>query len=173
MEVFVEMFKISVPALVVGAITWLMLKRFFDAEMVKRREEARMAAQQHIFSVRLQAYERMVLYLERINPNSLIMRVYKNGMSGRLLHAELLRNIREEYEQHLSQQVYISSGSWELIKNAKEETVKLVNIAAQHVETEGDGLQLSTHIIRVADKTGKLPTQVAIDFIKKEIRKLF
>jgi hypothetical protein len=94
-------------------------------------------------------------------------------MSAKLLQAELLKAIRTEYEHNLSQQVYVSPGAWELIKNAKEETIKLVNTAAINVSDEASGVDLGKLILEVSMNIEKMPTQVALDYVKQEARQLF
>lgn len=70
--------------------------------------------------LRLQAAERFALYLERINPGRLVMRLHRSGMTAAMLQNEILRTIREEFDHNLSRQVYVSEGAWELIKNARQ-----------------------------------------------------
>jgi hypothetical protein len=123
--------------------------------------------------IRLQAYERLTLFLERITPGNLISRVHKSGMSAKLLQAELLKAIRTEYEHNLAQQIYISPGAWELIKNAKEETIKLINTAAINVSDEASGVDLGKLVLEVSMSIEKMPTQIALDYLKQESRQLF
>lgn len=123
--------------------------------------------------MRLQAYERMAIFLERINPNILITRTYKSGMSSRLLQSELTKMIRTEFEHNLSQQIYMSNHSWEMVKTAKEEITKLVNISSSKLPATATGVELSQTILQISQQIEKLPTQVALEYIKKEIGQIF
>jgi hypothetical protein len=76
--------------------------------------------------IRLQAYERVALFLERINPNSLVMRMHKPGMSARQLQSDLLQIVRAEFEHNMAQQIYMSPAAWKAIRAAKEETIKIL-----------------------------------------------
>jgi hypothetical protein len=127
MDISLQILLTVLPVLFVSVSTYYLIKGFFDNEDKRRKAELKMGNKELITPVRLQAYERVVLFLERITPNSLVMRVYKNGMSAKLMQAELIKSIRSEYEHNMSQQVYMSNQAWEVVKTAKEETVKLIN----------------------------------------------
>lgn len=173
MEQFLEILKYILPSLVVLGTSYLLVERFIENERHHRNMVYRRESQGLTTPVRLQAYERLVLFLERISTNALIMRVHKSGMSAKLLQAELLKAIRTEYEHNLAQQIYVSPAAWELIKNAKEETIKLINTAAINVPEEASGVDLGKLVLEVSMKIDKMPTQVAIDYLKQEARQIF
>ena len=129
--------------------------------------------QKIILPLRLQAYERIILFLERISPNNLIMRLNKPEMSSIQLQSALIKTIREEFEYNLSQQLYISFKGWEVVKNAKEETIKLINVASGKIPETASAGELVKIIFDVALEKDRLPVDVAIDEIKKEIQKVF
>jgi len=173
MDELFELLKIIFPALIVFGATYFLIKNFLENESRKRLTDIRQANQSIVTPIRLQAYERITLFLERIAPNSLVMRVYRNGMSAKLLHGELIKTIREEFEHNISQQIYMSNAAWEVVRTAKEETTKLVNIAANSIQDSATGLELSQKIIEISGQLKKLPTQVAVEAIKKEIGQAF
>jgi hypothetical protein len=123
-----------------------------------------------LLPLRLQACERFVLFLERINPNNLLLRVSQPGQGARELQALLIRTIREEFEYNLSQQLYVSQGTWELIRSAKEEAISLVNRAADRLPEGTDASDLSRAILDLSMERDKLPSAKAIDAVKTEIR---
>lgn len=173
MDALFELLKILLPSLVVFGTCYFLIKNFLENDSKKRMIEIRQANQGLVTPIRLQAYERITLFLERITPNSLVMRVYRNGMSAKLLHAELVKTIREEFEHNISQQIYMSNTAWEVVRTAKEEITKLVNIAASSVPEGASGMELSQKIIEVSAQVKRLPTLVAVEAIKKEIAKTF
>ena len=93
-----------------------------DNKQKKRLLELKKDERKVITPIRLQAYERSTLFLERISPEALIPRVHKNGMSARQLQQEMLNDVRREFDHNLSQQMYMSDQVWMVIKKAKEET---------------------------------------------------
>lgn len=164
---------IILPSLIVFLTAFYTLKKFMDNEQKKRLLELRKDTQKVITPIRLQAYERATLFLERISPDALVTRVHKNGMGARLLQAELLKTVRSEFDHNLSQQIYMSDNAWARVKNAKEEIIKLVNLASSKVKDDGSGIDLSKIILKVSLQVEKLPTQAALEYIKKEIRQSF
>lgn len=171
--VLLDIFKILLPCLVVFAAAYFTVRNFLDTETKRRLAEIRLANQSVVTPVRLQAYERIAIFLERINPNILVTRVHKSGMSARLLQSELTKVIRTEFEHNLSQQIYMSNHSWEMVKTAKEEITKLVNVAASKLPDTATGVELSQMILQVAQQIDKMPTQVALEYIKKEVGQVF
>ncbi len=161
------------PAAAVFGTSYYLIKRFLESESKRRNVELRMNNQNLVAPVRLQAYERIVLFLERITPTSLVMRASMNGINAHQLHTEILKTIRTEFDHNISQQIYISVKAWELVKTAKDETTKLINIAASKVQPTASGMELSQTIIEISSQLSKLPTQVAAEVIKKEIAQLF
>ncbi|MCE3279184.1 MAG: hypothetical protein K0S44_1375 [Bacteroidetes bacterium] len=102
----------------------------------------------------------------------MVMRVNKNT-SASIFQAELLKTIRSEFEHNLSQQIYMSTKSWEAVVKAKEETIKIINVSASKVTAESTGMELAQTILAVSAQLTVLPTHAAIDTIKKEIGKEF
>lgn len=164
---------ITIPSVVVFLTAYLLIKKFFDAEHARSRAEMIKNNRKVIAPLQIQAYERVVLLLERISPGSLIMRVHQTGMSARLLQSELVKNIRQEYEHNMAQQIYISSEGWEMVKTAKEEAVRMVNICASKMKDDATGVDLSTMIFEIAGQMDRLPTEITIDFLKQELRSKF
>jgi hypothetical protein len=128
---------------------------------------------QTILPLRLQAYERFVLFLERIHPSNLVLRLNSPELSALQLQSLLVRTIREEFEYNLSQQLYVSDNSWELIKNAKEETIAMINNACSGLPEEAHSADLVKSVFEMAVARGKLPVETALGEIKKELQKLF
>lgn len=168
-----ELLKFILPSVVVFLTVFYVLKQYFESEDKKRRLDIRQSNQKTITPLRLQSYERLVLFLERVSPENLVIRMHKNGMSGKLMHSELLKTIRSEFEHNLSQQVYVSNGAWDLVKQSKEETIKLINLSASQVNDDATGMDLSQAILQNVTNIGKLPTQVAIEYLKQEVRQFF
>jgi hypothetical protein len=167
-----ELLKIILPSGIVFLTTYYLVKNFLDHENRKRVVDLKLANQAVITPIRLQAYERVILFLERINPNSMVMRLNKTGSAANF-QSEILKTIRSEFEHNLSQQIYISSKSWEAVVKAKEETIKLINIAASKVSAEGGAMDLAQAVIGVTSQLSDLPTKPGIELIKKEIAKEF
>lgn len=174
MDAFFEILKIILPATAVFFAAFLIVKRFLENEQKKRDHDVRKANQATITPLKLQAYERIIIFLERINPNTLVVRVNKIGMTAAQLHLELVKTVKTEYEHNLSQQIYMSYGAWELVKTTKEEIIKLINISSTKIAADAPGNELAMMVLNITSGLNKkLPNDVAIEYIKKEVNNNF
>jgi hypothetical protein len=172
-----------VPAMLVMVAMFVVVKRFVDAQKSEVKSflekdlqmkviEEKNAAQRDSRPLKLQACERLILFLERISPNSILLRVNRSGMSAAQLHSDLLATVRAEYEHNLSQQVYVSDRAWEEVQEAKEIIIKLIHLSFKLAGNNATGLQMSSQLFEQVLKLDSTPTQQAIDFIKAEARQL-
>jgi hypothetical protein len=173
MDDFLDILKYIIPSGVVFATAYYLLKVMLDNEQRKRLMEIKLKNQTAVTPVRLQAYERIVLFLERISPNNLIFRVYDADFSASQFQTILTQAIRDEYEHNLSQQLYISSPAWDMVKNAKEEMIKMINVAAVQLSADANATELSGKIFAMSSEINQLPVNKAIEVLKNEVRQLF
>ena len=159
----------------VGWIFYLLAKRYFDnqqkEQLLKIKMDERAETLKVVTPIRLQAYERMALFLERISPDSLVLRCWKPGMDLRLLQGVMTKNIRDEWEHNLSQQVYLSPELWTRIREAKDEMINLVNSSAVSLTDETDPTRLAAGIFASAAQHS--PTNVALEAMHNELKELF
>lgn len=173
MEVAFEILKYILPSAIVFIGVYFVIQNFLESEQRKVELKYKSDNMKLITPVRLQAYERMILFLERISLSNLVMRMYNKGMSAKDLQAAMLKVIRDEYEHNMAQQLYISSRTWRLIKTAREETVKVINSCVEQLNDNSSGLELSQFIIELVAKIEKTPTDVAIEAVRGEINRSF
>lgn len=173
MEDILDILKYILPSVITFLASYLIIKRFLDNDYRKKSMDIKMQNQKTLQPVRLQAYERLVLLLERISLPALIQRTHKQGMSARMLQSELVKAIRAEFDHNLSQQVYITNKTWESVKTAKEETIKAINIASSRLNDDASGMDLVNVIFEIITKVERLPTDIAIDILKMEARQIF
>ena len=122
---------------------------------------------------RVEAYQRIILFMERISPNSLVMRHFEASQSSKDLQKELLSTIRSEFEHNIAQQVFLSPKEWKMVKDSKEEIIKIINLASSQIEENGSALELSSKIFEIASQLDKLPTEITNEFLISELQKLF
>jgi len=173
MKDMLEILKYILPSLIVFLTVFYFLKKYFENEDKKRKHQALLKNQDMLTPLRLQAYERIILFLERISPESLIIRVNKPGYTSKELQNELISAIRIEWEHNLSQQLYISRRSWEVVKNARANVIQLINIAADKVKGDSKSITLSREILSSLMTQEKTHTGDAIRFIKEEMNGTF
>lgn len=129
--------------------------------------------QKIILPLRLQACERIVLFLDRIAVNNLIMRINKPGMNTLQLQAAMVSAIRDEFEYNMSQQLYLSSKAWGLVRNAKEETISLINKASTKVTETAPSSEMVRMLLELVLAEEKSAVDIALEAVKYEIRKEF
>lgn len=173
MQPALEIAKYILPSLVVFFTAWVLIRGFLVRDEKRLEQELALANEKTILPLRLQAYERVALLLERISPESLVMRVNKPGMTAHQLHSELLASIRAEFEHNLSQQIYMSSGAWQQVRTAKSNVINMVNAAADLVRKDATAITLSQKIFEQLLQLNNPPVEEALEFIKKEIRELY
>jgi len=172
MDLLAEILKITIPALIVFLTAWIVLKNMINNDQEKRRHDIIMQGSRTITPIRLQAYERIVLFLERISLESLLVRVSTSGMNAGQLQSALLATIRSEFEHNLSQQIYMSPQAWEVVKNARSNVIKLINSESEKINPDAQGIELSKQLLSKVMELEKEPTRVAIDFLKSEVARM-
>ncbi|HEY9115026.1 MAG TPA: hypothetical protein VIN10_10000 [Bacteroidales bacterium] len=149
------------------------LKSYQDLMLKKIEADNKQQTQKATVSLRLQAYERMVLFLERINPPNLLIRVSPGNKKAADLQNALLRAIRDEYEHNLSQQLFVSGSAWELIKTAKEEVVKSVNLAAATVKADDPANVYAQEVMTKWFSNKDDAVEKALNSLKEDVRNNF
>jgi hypothetical protein len=173
MDALLDLVKILVPASVVLYAVYLMVRSFIIKEIELKKLEIRSRGIETVLPVRLQAYERITLFLERTSPQNLLVRINQPGLSSREFHKLLLEEIRNEYNHNVSQQVYISEEVWSVVKNAKEDLIIAINEAAQQVHNDSPSIELAKKIFEVALSKNVDPMALALSELKKEIQRVF
>lgn len=173
MDVVIEFGKILIPASVVLYATYLLVRTFVQKEIDLKKLEVRGRSIETTLPNRLQAYERITLFLERISPQNLLVRLNAPGMTAREFHQLLLSEMRNEYNHNVSQQVYMSEEVWDLVKNAKEDLIVSINDAASEMNLEATSLDLSKKIFEKAVNKPVDPIAHALSELKKEIQRTF
>ncbi|MBP6091721.1 MAG: hypothetical protein KA521_10745 [Crocinitomicaceae bacterium] len=162
-----------IPVAAVLVIAFLFLKKEGQKEKYNLQLELTKQRQEFFLPSRLEAYQRAVLLLERIHPNSLVMRLHNPGMPAKMMQAEFLKAIREEYDHNVAQQLFISPLGWKMVREAKEETIKIINIAGSQLEATATGMELSSKILELVAEIGELPNEIVVEQLKSELQGLF
>lgn len=166
-----EIATYTLPAIITGGVAFGLLHKFFKNEENKRKFELLRENQRLGLPIRLQAYERIVLFLERINPINLMMRVEPNTLDPQSYATLLVHTIQTEYEHNIAQQIYFSAESWEIILKAKNSII--TQIRRFSIEGEvASGEELRTKLLQELTQT-ESASAVAIGFIKEELKRIF
>lgn len=159
------------PAVVVGVIAFYFFNLHIRNEERRRRFLLHRETQKQALPVRLQAYERMALFLERIAPGNLLVRIKPVKNKKEDYSNLLIKTIEQEYEHNLAQQIYISDECWNVIKASKNATINNIRKteAKEEIETAVD---LRHHILNsLIDQ--QPPSETGLAYIKKEVKTLW
>ena len=159
------------PAIVVGVIAYFFFKGHTANEEGRRRYLVQKEAQKQMLPLRLQAYERIVLFLERIDPNKLLVRVKPFSDSKDDYENLLVKNIEQEFEHNLTQQIYVTPECWNLVNAAKNATIHIIRQGAMH-EKEGDVDKMRAWLLQNFMEEIS-PSQKAMAYVKNEVSELF
>ena len=167
-----EILAYSIPALVVLAATWLVMHKLFNNEQEKRLWELKRLSQKEISPIRLRAYERLTLLLERTTPDRMLMEMNLQEMTIPQVQQQLLRTIRLEYDHNLSQQIYVSDEVWDKIIHARDEMGAFVTAMAAGMPEGISTLDYAKTLITAYSTNGETPNSLALSALKEEAKTL-
>lgn len=173
MEAALDFVKIALPAGLAIYAMHLTISSFLKKDFEKRLLDIKHKNTEIILPNRLQAYERMTLFLERISPGNLVLRINDPTYSVKQLQAALIHDIRDEFNHNLSQQVYMSDDVWKQIKNTVEELIALINKAAHETGEEAKGIELAKKIFAKMSENNEVRIDDSLRMLKNEIQRLF
>jgi len=159
------------PAIVVGIVAYYFFKGHTANEEGRRRYLVHKEAQKELLPLRLQAYERLTLFLERIDPLKLLVRVKPFSDSKDEYETLLVQNIEQEFEHNLTQQIYVSPECWNLVHAAKNATIHVIRQASMQQEDGNVDKMRETIIQNFMDKVS--PSQKGLTYIKSEVAEMF
>lgn len=163
----------TLPPLIVASTSYLLIKKFLQREQNLKLLDIKLSNQKDTLPLRLQAYERMTLYLERISPNNMLLNQYDPAMTVREFQRSLIAMVRDEFEHNLAMQIYISPALWNIIRNTKEEVVRQINQSAAAINAEAPAHELSEHFFNEIIAKENFATQKALAILKSEVAQLF
>lgn len=160
------------PSLLVFFTTWFLVRRFLQRETTLKLMEVKAGQQKEMIPLRLQAYERLAIYLERISPNVLLLNQYEHGLTVLEFQQRMLIMIRDEFEHNYAQQIYVTAPLWTVIRKAKDEVARQVIMSASALEGDAPAYQLSQKIVDSIIDNEDYPTQRALTILKAEVAQL-
>lgn len=166
-----KLFFNLLPALLVGAIAYYFFKQHIENEESRRRFLLQKNLQKDAFPLRLQAYERMVLFLERIAPAKLLTRVTPISSNKEDYEILLIASIEQEFEHNLSQQIYVSDQCWHIILAAKNTTIQLIRKSSMLEKTDTANKLREVVLTELMEKQS--PSTTALSYIKQEVSEMW
>jgi len=173
MEYLTDFLQLLVPAALVLYAVYLIVRSFLQKEFDKKLIDLKISNTSTILPLRLQAYERICLLLERISPNNMLLRMSDPAYNALQFQQLVIKEIKEEFNHNLSQQVYMSDEVWEKVRSTVNELIVVVNEASKGLTAEHNAVDLSQKIFEGMIALDKDPVGEALSLCKKEIQELF
>lgn len=167
----IELLSYTLPALITGGVAYYFFSLHAKNEEGRRRYLIQKEAQKNALPLRLQAYERMALFLERINPAKILIRITPISTDKIDYQNFVIEHIEQEFEHNLTQQIYISDECWTVILTAKNATIQMIRKAALNPEVDNANKLREAVLNDLLDKQS--PSNNALAYIKKEVGELW
>ena len=171
MEYIISHLDFILPAVLVMMLAVYMLNKVLNHDHTRRVFEYKKSVAKEMVPLRMQAYERLALFLERMQPSNLLLRVQKPNMKSSMLHVVLLKTIRSEFDHNMSQQVYVSDAVWQLINKGKNQLIGVINQNVTSVSPDSDATEFGKLIIEASLEQQKWFIDEALVLLKEELQK--
>ena len=168
---FIEILAYTIPAIITGVVAYLLFNAHFKDQQNTRRWLIQKDNQKTALPLRLQAYERLTLLMERINPSQLVSRVNPISDDKNDYQNFIIAQIEQELEHNLTQQIYVSEQCWAIVLTAKNATIQMIRLAAKNEKVTDANSLRELIITDLLEKTA--PSSAALSFIKNEVSELF
>jgi len=166
-----EILAYTLPSLITGGVAYFLFNSYFKDQQNTRRWLLQKDNRKDTLPLRLQAFERMTLFMERINPSQLLIRIVPISDDKNEYANYVIAQVEQEFEHNLSQQIYISDECWSIITAAKNATIQMIRLAVKS-EKVVDANQLREMILSdLLEKQS--PSNAALAFIKNEVGQLW
>ena len=162
-----EILAYTLPSLITGGVAYYLFNSYFNDQQNTRRWLLQKENRKESLPLRLQAYERMALFLERINPSKLLIRVAPTSESAVAYENLLIYSIEQEFEHNLTQQIYVTDECWTIILTAKNTVIQ--NIRKTNMSEKVDTADKLRETILRDLLDSEPPTNVALAYLKNEV----
>lgn len=145
------------------------IQNYFRFKAAERNKESKAT----LLPLRLQAHERIVIFVDRINPTNLLVRLHQKGIEIGALQTILINEINAEYQHNVTQQLFVSAITWNVVKKLKDDTVAMVNTVVKNLPVDAPGIELSKRVLQHMSEIEENPYELTINLIRADIQQLF
>jgi hypothetical protein len=168
-----DVFKYTLAGVGTVSVAFYIVKPYIDRTEAIQLLELKKATSNQTLPLRLQAYERVVLFVERVNPANMLIRMNANSYSASELHSLVVAEIRNEYQHNVSQQIYVTTKAWSVVRRVKDDTMSIVTNAVKGLPQDASGLDLSRTILKHLSTLEENPYDIATILIRQDLDNLF
>jgi hypothetical protein len=167
----IEILAYTIPSLITGGVAYYLFNSYFKDQQNTRRWLLQKDAQKDVLPLRLQAYERMTLFVERINLTKLLIRITPLSQDKNDYENLVIAQIEQEFEHNLSQQIYMSDECWMIIVTAKNATIQMIRKANMSDRVDSTDKLREVLLNDLMEKQS--PSNAALAYIKNEVGQLW
>jgi hypothetical protein len=168
-----EVVKFTIAGIGVVMVAFYLFKPYLENREKLQLLELKKATSTQTLPLRLQAYERMVLFIDRINPSNLLLRLNTGAYTAAELNSIIITEIRTEFQHNVTQQLYVSARSWALVKRVKDDTLNLVANVSKAMPEGSTGLDMGRAILIHLSRLENDPYDGAASLIRTDLEELF
>ena len=168
-----EVLKFTLAGIGIVMVAFYMAKPYLENREKLQLLDLKKSASAQTLPLRLQAYERVVLLIDRVNPANLLPRLNATAYTAAELHSIIVSEVRNEFQHNVTQQLYVSGRAWQLVKRIKDDTLNLVNNVSKSLPEEASGLDFSRAILSHLSKLETDPYDTAVSMIRTDLEELF
>jgi len=172
-SLLLDILKLTIAGIGVVWVGFYLIKPYLDKNERLQILELKKSADNQTLPLRLQAYERVTLFVERINPASLLIRLNATAYTAEQLHQLAIAEVRNEYQHNITQQVYITSRAWAVVKRIKDDSISLLNNTLTTLPENATGLDFSRTLLTHLGQLDDNPYDAASNLIHKDLDELF
>ena len=165
-EEFFGLFIYCIPAVVTAAIAFFFFREYSKNERSHTSSLANQSIQKEVLVTKLQAYERLTLFLERISAYQLLTRIAPISPQTKAYKDLLIATIRQEYEHNIAQQIYVSEDCWHLLSAAKDNSLQIISSFKAEKDANAENLR---PLLLEALSQSELSPKKALKFLKEEV----
>ncbi len=169
----IDILKFTIPSLVVLLSVWIVMRYLLRSEEERRLWEIKKNTEKEVTPIRLRAYERLALLLERTEPEQLLSDLNLTQMTKAELEQRLLLNVRREWEHNMSQQIYVGDDVWAKVMKARDEIASFIHTMALQMPAESTTLDYAKVLMSAYRLNGTTPHQIAMEALKDEVRQMW
>ncbi len=168
-----DILKFTIAGVGVVWVAFFLLKPYLDKSEKLQLLELKKLISGQTLPLRLQAYERLVLFIERVNPANMLIRLNATAYNANDLNRLLVEEIRNEYQHNITQQIYVNARSWAVVKHVKDDTINIISNAIKSLPESATGLDLSRTILAYLSQLEDNPFDIATSMLRKDLEELF
>lgn len=158
---------------VIVVVAYYMVRNDIMAFLGTRKVVNAPDSKSDLLQLRLQAHERMIIFVDRINPSNLLLRLHQQGIEVGALQVMAVNEVKTEFQHNITQQLYLEPATWNVIRKLKDDTIAMINNAVKNLAADASGIELSKKVLNHMSEITENPYELTIGLVKQDIHKMF